>query len=255
MTAMGRHVESELGAYALGALELQEAARVDAHVQHCRRCRLSLDRYQAIAEGLLYGPHPLPPPMSVRAELTQRLGARGTGFAGSHRPSLRTIPLPAVTGLLVMAVVALSLVALQMQTSLRSVEDQVRAAQEAQEERARVDGVSLALLTYPARQVAMVSGDRAYGTFLFEPRLPMAVLNAWGLPEVGSAQVFQIWLVRPDGERVSAGLFVRDADAPFTRVLLDIAEPVRGFVGLGVTVEPLDGSPAPTGPKVLAADF
>ena len=87
------------------------------------------------------------------------------------------------------------------------------------------------------------------------PRLPMAVLNAWGLPEVGSAQVFQIWLVRPDGERVSAGLFVRDADAPFTRVLLDIAEPVKDFVGLGVTVEPLDGSPAPTGPKVLAADF
>jgi anti-sigma-K factor RskA len=255
MTGMGRHVESELGAYALGALELREAARVDAHVRQCRRCRLSLDQYQAIAEGLLHGSHPLPPPMSVRAELKQKLVARASGFAGGHRPGPRAISLATVTGLLVMAVVALSLVALQMQTSLRRVEDQVRAAQEAQEERARVDGVSLALLTYPARQVAMVSGDRAYGTFLFEPRLPMAVLNAWGLPEVGSAQVFQIWLVRPDGERVTAGLFVRDADAPFTRVLLDIAEPVQGFVGLGVTVEPQDGSPAPTGPKVLAADF
>jgi anti-sigma-K factor RskA len=83
----------------------------------------------------------------------------------------------------------------------------------------------------------------------------MAVLNAWGLPEVGSAQVFQLWLIRPDGERVSAGLFVRDADAPFTRVLLDMSEPAKSFVGLGVTVEPLDGSPAPTGPRVLAADF
>ena len=255
MTARGRHVEPELGAYALGALELQEAARVDAHVRQCRRCRLSLDQYQAVAEGMLHSPRPLPPPLSVRAELRQRLLTRGTGRAGSTRPSLRTIPSPILSGLLVMAVVALSLVALQMQTSFRRVEDQVRAAQEAQEERARVDGVSLALLTYPARQVAMVSGDRAYGTFLFEPRLPMAVLNAWGLPEVGSAQVFQLWLIRPDGERVSAGLFVRDAEAPFTRVLLDMSEPIKSFVGLGVTVEPLEGSPAPTGPRVLAADF
>ena len=255
MTAIGPHVEPELGAYALGALELQEAARVDAHVRQCHRCRSSLNQYQAIAEGLLHGPHPLQPPRSVRAELKQRLVTRGTGFAGTIRPGWRTIALPTFAGLLVMAVVSLSLVALQMQTSLRRVQDQVRAAQVAQEERARVDGVSLALLTYPARQVAMVSGDRAYGTFLFEPRLPMAVLNAWGLPEVGSAQVFQLWLVRPDGERVSAGLFVRDADAPFTRVLLDLSEPLKSFVGLGVTVEPLDGSPEPTGPKVLAADF
>ena len=186
MTARSRHVEPELGAYALGALELQEAARVDFHVRQCRRCRLSLDQYQAVAEGMLHGPRPLPPPLSVRAELRQRLLTRGTGRAGSTRPSLRTIPSPILSGLLVIAVVALSLVALQIQTSFRRVEDQVRAAQEAQEERARVDGVSLALLTYPARQVAMVSGDRAYGTFLFEPRLPMAVLNAW---EIGRAHV------------------------------------------------------------------
>ena len=255
MTASSRHVEPLLGGYALGALEPQEAARVDAHVRQCRRCRISLAQYQAVAEGLLHGPPPLPPPTSVRAVLEQRLTTGGTGRARNLRPGLRTIPFPILTGMFVISVVALSLVAWQMQTSLRRVENQVRAAQEAQDERARVDGVSLALLTYPGRQVAMVSGDRAYGTFLFEPRLPMAVLNAWGLPEVGSGRVFQVWLVRPDGARVSAGLFVRDADAPFTRVLLDMSEPVKSFVGLGVTVEPLDGSPEPTGPRVLAADF
>lgn len=255
MTASSRHVEPELGAYAVGALEPHEAARVDAHVLHCRRCRLSLDRYQAVAEGLLHAPRPLPPPASVRANLKRSLATGGTGHVRRIRPNLRAIPFAAVAGLLVLSVVALGLVAWQMQMSLRRVENRVLAAQQAQDERARVDGVSLALLTYPGRQVAMVSGERAYGTFLFEPRLPMAVLNAWGLPEVGSGQVFQIWLIRPDGARVSAGIFVRDADAPFTRVLLNMSEPVESFVGLGVTVEPQNGSAAPTGLRVLAADF
>ena len=118
-----------------------------------------------------------------------------------------------------------------------------------------MDAVSIALLTYPGRQVALVTGEQAYGTVLFEPRLPMAVLNAWGLPALETDRIFQAWLVRPDGERVSAGLFMREEDSPFTQVLLDMPEPASHFVGLGVTIEPQSGSLAPTSPRILQADF
>lgn len=255
MTTSPRHVEAELGAYSLGALEPREAARVEIHLRGCASCRRSLDGYRAITEGFLHLPRPLQPPARIRSSLKARLGPDSSPRRTLHRPAWRPQRYSLLTGALAVAVAVLSAVTWQMATSLRDLRDQAAAAQEGIERRARVDGVSLALLTYPGKEVAMVSGDHAYGTVLFEPRLPMAVLNAWGLPELAPGQTFQTWLIREDGGRVSAGVFDRDPSAAFTRVLLDVTEPVAHFVGLGVTIEPAGGSAAPTGPRVLAADF
>jgi hypothetical protein len=138
---------------------------------------------------------------------------------------------------------------------LHRVESRFEAAQAALDQRAQVDSVSLALLSYPSRQVAMVTGEHAYGTMLYEPRLPMAVLNAWGLPDLEENQAFQIWLRQPDGTRVGAGLFQRDDRSPFTRVLLEMSQSASNYVEMGVTIEPNGGSPAPTGPRVLHCDL
>jgi len=254
MKARTRHVEPELGAYVLGALDEQESARVEAHLRDCASCRRARTDYQSVADGLLHSLRSVRPPASLRSRLRQRIrpGAPASVYT---RPGGRPNAYAVLSVALALAVVALGVFTWQTQNSLRLIESRFESAQAASSQQAQVDSVSLALLTYPGRQVALVTGDQAYGTVLFEPHLPMAVLNAWGLPDLDKSHIFQAWLVRPDGERVSAGVFVRDEGSPFTRVLLEMPEPASQYVGLGVTVEPQGGTSTPTGTRILQADF
>jgi anti-sigma-K factor RskA len=249
MKAASRHVDQELGSYVLGALEPPETVRVEAHLQGCARCRAARDGYQEVADGLLYTLRPQAPPPGLRSQLRRRIQPARPRAAG--RPSAYAV----LSSALALAIVALAILTWQVQSSLHRVESRFEAAQAALDQRAQVDSVSLALLSYPSRQVAMVTGEHAYGTMLYEPRLPMAVLNAWGLPDLERDQVFQIWLRQPDGTRVSAGLFQRDDRSPFTRVLLEMSQSASNYVEMGVTIEPNGGSPAPTGPRVLHCDL
>jgi anti-sigma-K factor RskA len=81
------------------------------------------------------------------------------------------------------------------------------------------------------------------------------VLIVRNLPLPGENQIYQIWLVKPDGGRVSAGLFLPEVGQSYTTKAILPAQPFSIFVGLGVTVEPAGGSEAPTGERVFKVDF
>jgi hypothetical protein len=246
------HVEPEVAAYALGSLDRADEERVRAHLSVCPECRGSLEEYREVAEGLLHILPALPPPPGLRGRIRKALPRRERPPSTFLR---REFFYPLVTGLLAVAVLVLSVSAWQIRDSLLSQERELAQLEDEIAARSRVDGVALALLSYPDRRVAMVSGERAYGTAVYEPRIPLVILNAWGLPDLEPGQVFQSWLIRANGERVSGGLFFRDEGAPFTRVLLEAPEPVANFSGVGVTIEPEGGSLLPTGANVLLAEF
>ncbi|HLO13437.1 MAG TPA: anti-sigma factor, partial [Anaerolineales bacterium] len=66
---------------------------------------------------------------------------------------------------------------------------------------------------------------------------------------------YQVWLIEPNGHRVSAGLFRPDANSPYTTEPIFSNQNLSNFVGIGVTVEPSKGSDQPTGPRVFKVDF
>lgn len=238
-------IEPMLGAYALEALDLDEQTAVRAHLASCESCQAALEGYRAVADALLMAPTPLLPSPRLRSRLISRLDRARRSRGGLATPGY----LPRLA--LAVGMAALLLVNLSLLWQVRSLRvEQARVAQDLQ-----VDQTALSLASYPSTQVVLLEGESVGGTFLYEPERRFAVLHMWGLDPLESGQEYQAWLVRPDGSRVSGGVFAADPNSLFTSAVLNTPGPVGEFSGLGVTVEPAGGSLTPTGPRVLSADL
>src|SRR5579885_2747076 len=60
-------------AYALGALDAEESAALEAHLQACASCRDDLAAYRQISGGLLMAIPPKAPPAALRQRLRKQL--------------------------------------------------------------------------------------------------------------------------------------------------------------------------------------
>ena len=72
------------------------------------------------------------------------------------------------------------------------------------------------------------------------------------LPLLDSAHAYQLWLVDESGQRVSGGVFVVNKEG-YATLTIKAPRPLKSYKTFGVTVEPAEGSPGPTGPKVLGS--
>lgn len=235
-----------LPAYALGALDADEFRALEAHLQTCVDCRTELAEHQAVSEGLLAAVPPRLPSSRLRMRLAARLP--------SAQKVVRQKPRLAWT--FGQAVVAAALVLLLAMNSLSVF--QVRALQVQQAELSRrleTEQSAIAMLAYPGTRALAVSGEGVPGSLLLDEDLNTAVLMAWNLPVLPGRQTYQIWLIRAGGDRVSGGLFNAEQGRPYTLATIASPRPLSDFVGIGVTVEPQGGSPAPTGPSVLGGEF
>jgi anti-sigma-K factor RskA len=234
-----------LPAYALEALDPDEARILETHLKTCPDCRASLEEYRAVSEGLLFALPPKAPPPRVRARLIARLAA-----AKAPAPSVRRAwPIWQLAGGLALAVLLVLNVSTlsQLQTLQRQQGTLTKQLQTSQ--------TALALVAYPEGRTLAVTGQQAAGTLVLNSELKSGVLFAWGLQMLDEAHAYQVWLIQPDGRRVSGGLFRPEPGQPFVSVIIPSSRPFSDFTGLGVTVEPSEGSPEPTGPKVLGTSF
>lgn len=243
-------LENLLPAYALEALDDEERRAVERHLADCANCRARLAEYRAVGEALLRAPDPVTPPPRVRAGLIARLAEEGREPTRPARLAwLRALSPWAWLGSLGLALLLALNVALLAETrALR--QEQARLAEQVQ-----VGQTALALAAYPESRTVVFQENHTGGVLLYHPERPVAVLYAWGVDPPPPGQAYQAWLIRPDGSRVSAGLFRASAKSEGVWILLGAPAPLQEFVGFGVTVEPETGSPGPTGPRVMGADF
>jgi anti-sigma-K factor RskA len=75
------------------------------------------------------------------------------------------------------------------------------------------------------------------------------MLVASELPRLEPDRTYQVWLRGKDGV-VSAGL-LRVDDRGTGYAVLDPSVPLDQFETVGISVEPVGGSPQPTGPRML----
>jgi anti-sigma-K factor RskA len=226
-------------AYALGALSGEEASALKVHLQTCQACQAELTRYQQISDGLLTALPPRVPPLSIRKNLVARLKEKKSPAWPRAIWSFRQMAL----GLAALSLLATNLLAFVQIHELR--QQHMQLAHEIEKQHTILGMLAANTEIHP------VSGDGFSGNLLLDREKNLAYLLTWNLPPPPEGQVYQIWLIDPQGGEVDAGSFRPEFDRPFTSAALSTSRTFVEFVGITVTIEPAGGSESPTGEQIL----
>lgn len=242
-----QHVETLVDAYALGALEPDEVDVVERHVEHCASCRALADAARANAELLLYAVPQVAPPPALRSRVLARI-AQEKSAAGqtNHEPQAAAASEPVVPRRIDESDVGRSRWRRFFEVLLNEPA-----------QTSRTGDLLRDLLADPQVAIWPIAGTGdapgASGRLIISPRSREAVVVANGLrrPELGKA--YQVWLLH-GGQPQPNALFAVDRSG-IGATIVRAPGPWRDFDTVAVTPEPRSGSPAPTGPILLAGSL
>lgn len=237
-------LRENLSAYALGALDAEEAAALEAHLQTCEACRTELAEFRRLSDSLLLATPPRPPSPALRKRLQSRLPSAQKQVKPRVNWSLGNLAMGTALALLLIMNLFSFTQMRQIQNQQKSLLQQIKTNQ-----------FALSMLAYPSTQAYSISADNLSGSVLLDRERNTVALVMWHLPELSDEQTYQAWLIQPDGSRVSAGVFRPQADVSYTTQPIYAKQDISRFTGVGVTIEPAGGSEQPTGPRIFKVDF
>jgi len=227
--------------YALGVLEPEEKAEIDAHLARgCENCRRGLADALALNAVLLsIGPAEKP-----RRQLRHRILAS----IGYERPGWFW------TGALTAALMLALAIWLGTQERERASElaDARKQLLEVTGERDRLNQAVRFLSDPETRPASFGRGQQAppRGYVFLHPQLGV-MLIASNLPAAGTGKAYEMWVLPKTGAPRPAGLFQSDG----MRGLHILSGPIDldALMAVAVTLEPEGGSPAPTTTPIIVA--
>jgi anti-sigma-K factor RskA len=244
MTTEHETYRENLAAYALEALEYPEIEPLEAHLRTCDACKADLEAYRHIQTGLLFAVPPKRPSSSLRRSLQRRLTAAGRpvrrGFQLSWNQALMAGAFVLLIGLGLGSIAQVR----QLQQQQAEFEDENRSTQ-----------TLVSMLAYPNTQAVRFAQNEISGSVLVDKDRGLLGLFVWHLPPSQAGKTYQVWLIDASGDRTSGGFLVPEAGYAFVTTVIQVPGSLADFKGLGVTAEPLGGSPAPTGPRIFGVDF
>ncbi len=230
------HVDNLLDAYALGALETDEVAQVERHLETCDECRALLDAVRVVTGELLLAVPQAAPPPALRGRILSRIHdeAQPASQPSEHAPAPQTeATRPGRMGRLL--------------RSLFGGETPEIADSDA-------DTLLRDLLLDPQVTIKPIAGaehaSHASARFVSTPTRHEGIVLAQGLRPLDAQHAYQVWLLR-DGQPQPNNVFTVDHAGRGIGIVRASEAPLD-FDVLAITPEPVGGSPAPTGEIMLA---
>jgi hypothetical protein len=191
-------------AYALDALDENEAARVRAHLPTCTTCRRALEDYRRVNEGLMHVAPQVEPPPALKARTLGPL--EGTALADGTRQPSPVLRQRWNWGAIAAGLAfALALVALAVSLGQSS-----QVARELAEQRDLI--VVIAYADGPAQTIhGTAAAPLALGKLYADPDFGTAALIAVNMPPLSPGDTYAVSFLQSDGLQVSAGTFRVDA--------------------------------------------
>jgi anti-sigma-K factor RskA len=227
-------MEDSVAAYVLGALDPEEASRVEAHLEGCAVCREIAARLARVVSVIPLAGEASLPPERLRARILAAVSAEPNSAPPPVRRRSPMVPLPMIQRLpsrvpawaaaaLVAAVVAFALGA-GIGSRLGHVTSTSTAAE------------------YTISGSGELAGAQARVISLKQDAVVFVEFS--GLPQLASTRVYELWIIAPGAAPQPAGVFRPDPDG--SKVLV-LSRSFKGQVVMAVTREPgPGGSPAPT---------
>jgi anti-sigma-K factor RskA len=243
------------GSYALDALDAQERAEFERHLQHCPSCQAEVRGLRETAARLAIARAAQPPPQMeqrvlaatyrtrqlpplaagrLRRDLRQTWLARLFAARGNGRTNNRTnnwLRSPRLIGALAAASVV---AAVGLGITQVSTQHQLDSAQ------ARSAAIAKVLDAPDARIEATSATPGGAVTVVVSALQREAVVTTRGMPALSSSRVYQVWVMNSSGAR-SVGVL-----SSTSHIGELLASGVRSGDQIGITVEPSGGSSHPT---------
>jgi anti-sigma-K factor RskA len=228
------------GPYAVDALDADERALVERHLESCPACRDEVRELRETAARLA-ATTAVPPPDRLRSRVMAEIGTvrqapprnvvplRRRGAPGAAR-----LPWLAAAAMFVATVVLGALLA--------------EARSGGGDRDSRADRIA-AIVTAPDTRSVTTTSEGVSGTVLSSRLRDEALVLTTGLPETDKGHVYQVWFMTDQGAR-PAGLLDDDSAGQGASARL-LAPGLGDAARIGVTLEPAGGSPAPTTPPLV----
>src|SRR6478672_4322876 len=146
-----------LPAYALGALDAEDIAALETHLQTCESCRAELAEYRQISESLLT----TLPARQPSAALRKRLQSKLPSAQKASRPRLAWSFGQLAAGAVLAVLLILSLVSF---AQMRAIQNQ----QTALLNQIKTNQFALSMLAYPATESFPIAGGNFSGSVLVD---------------------------------------------------------------------------------------
>lgn len=232
-----------LPAYALGALDEAEAHQVEAWLHSDPDARQTLAEYQAVAAAILFTtPMHAPAPDLERRLLARRNAPPPTLFTPRPTRWVRW-------GLVAAAAVVL----LALGYMLRPQAEPLPAT--STPSRAEVYA---AFSTHPqSTAIALVpdAASEAEGEVVYRADTQQVMMRLSHLPPLHEDQAYQLWAIDAEGGYTSLAVYHWYNSGQTTYYVdLNLPQPLPTYQRLGMSLEPLAGSPLvtePSGPRLL----
>jgi anti-sigma-K factor RskA len=251
-------------AYALGALDANERAALEAHLASgCPGCAKALEEARLVVTQLAYLAPPAEPSDMLRARVLRSVRADAAASAGGGGGSLpmqaggpqrSSVPMWLWAG-----VAALLLVSVYSTWEARKMQQDVaemnqHAAAELKERKQLEAELTMAkheawILTDPSsKKIMIMPSDKSMPMVeaMWHPKMGIYV-TAQQMPMPKNNKVLQLWLIPKNGAKpMPSHVFWPDSNGKIGEMVANPPEDMAETKALAITEEPAGGSPQPT---------
>jgi anti-sigma-K factor RskA len=220
--------------YALGSLDTDSAVAVSEHVAGCATCRAELQAWQATVGQLALAAPPVAPPDGLHRQLMQRVAPVNVRASATQPGRLAWLHSTAPVWGAVVVLLLVGLVAVNLNLSRQVTQFELSAPPMA------VIPLTSEAADSAASGLVVVSADGEYGTLVVQD-----------LPQLPADKAYQLWLIQ-NGQRTSGAVFTVDEHG-YVALEIESPLPLDQYDAFGITLEPVGGSPGPTGSKILGS--
>ncbi|HYL64366.1 MAG TPA: anti-sigma factor [Candidatus Methylomirabilis sp.] len=264
----GDHFRELIEAYALGALDAEDRAALDAHlVAGCADCAKALEEARWLVSQLAYAAPDAAPSDMLKGRLMQQVRAEGKHTETQSKPHMLTAK-NVIPAWLWAAVAALLVFSVYSTWNMRRLQEDIRktndraaelvAEREKAEQQLAIAKREAMILMDPSSHKIALWGEHAHPETLeakWHAQLGLCVMGD-KVPMPSANRVLQVWFIpkSKDAKPMPSKMVRPDTDGKLVLLIAAPPESMENTKAIAITEEPAGGSPWPTSAPIWSGN-